>query len=349
VFELFQLHFSTILPFLHPTTFLSQIRQLSASQQDGQQTGEKNSSQSPVPKAEASPLILLGVLALTARFHPQLVAFHSPPSPMGPSNPIVASEFYATALRARLAGSDGANLAAPELSRVQALLMLGLHEWGMCRGKNAWVYVGIAIRLSQAMGLSFDLENEGPYQCNSSSPAPNPEAEHLGLSTKRRDERDQNSDDVINKETKRRTFWGCFIMDRCLSSGKYRPRMIKVRDLGIQLPSDNAFAFGERVRTSRLNDGTGRRGPNFETQGLQIPSLRNSISFGDDIKVRSNGLADTKSWSSMGRRSENGDNGIDRWEVGAEECVLSRVIRILRIWGSISKWSCAGGRRLAFP
>ena len=39
------------------------------------------------------------------------------------------------------------------------------------------------------------------------------------------------------------------------------------------------------------------------------------------------------------------DEEVDRWEVGAEESVLSRVIRIIRIWGSIAKWSCAGGRR----
>ncbi|KGY15072.1 hypothetical protein PABG_12017 [Paracoccidioides brasiliensis Pb03] len=94
LFELFQLHFSTILPFLHPTTFLAQIRQLSANtaQQDGQTTGEH--SQSPVPVAEASPLILLGVLALTARFHPQLTQYHSPPSPVAPCNPLIASDYY---------------------------------------------------------------------------------------------------------------------------------------------------------------------------------------------------------------------------------------------------------------
>ncbi|KAL2006318.1 hypothetical protein VTN00DRAFT_9972 [Thermoascus crustaceus] len=342
LFDLFQSHFSTVLPFLHPATFLSQIRHLPSSQPDGQ-TGTDN-SQSPVPKLEPSPLILLGVLALTARFHPQLVAYHSPSSPSSSSNPLVASEFYANALRSRLAGADGASLAVPDLTRVQALLMLALHEWGMCRGKSAWVYVGIAIRLSQAMGLSFELENEISPRDSNRSPALKAEAEHFGIA--RRDEhKEQNSDDVIAQETKRRTFWACFIMDRCLSSGKYRPRMIKVKDLGIQLPSDNAFAFGERVRTSRLNSASGRRPQSFDAQGVQIPSLRQSIGgFGDD-KLRSNGSTDSKSWSPAGQRTDSGDNDIDRWEVGAEESVLSRVIRIIRIWGSIAKWSCAGGRR----
>ncbi|KAK2784077.1 hypothetical protein FQN52_009347 [Onygenales sp. PD_12] len=337
--ELFQLHFATILPFLHPTTFLTQIRQLPANSAQPDSHSAKEHSQSPVPPAEASPLILLGVLTLTARFHPQLAQYHSPASPVAPCNPLVASEFYATALRSRLSGIDGADLASTDISRVQALLMLSLHEWGMCRGKNAWVYVGMAIRLAQAMGLSFEPENDESSRRTSSTGMFNPELEH-------RDHKGQNSDEVIEQETKRRTFWSCFIMDRFLSSGKYRPRMIKVRDVEIQLPSDNAFGFGERVRTSRLQDGDKRRSQSYDSRGIQIPSLRHSMGYGEDPKPRFNGPSDLKQWSSANHRAENTENGIDRWEVGAEECVLSRLIRVIRIWGTIAKWSCSGGRRI---
>ncbi|PGH19523.1 hypothetical protein AJ80_03858 [Polytolypa hystricis UAMH7299] len=341
LFDLFQVHYSTLLPFLHPTTFLAQIRQLGAGStapSDVHSAGDH--SQSPAPRGEASPLILLGLLALTARFHPSLIHYHSPSSANHASNPLIASEFYANALRTRLAGSDGADLASTDISRVQALLMLGLHEWGMCRGKSAWVYVGMAIRLSQVMGLSLDSENEQPLR-RTSTPAT------LSSDAENRDQKDQNSDDVIEQETKRRTFWSCFILDRCLSSGKYRPRMIKVRDLDIQLPSDNAFAFGERVRTSRLNEGGGRRGQSYDARsGPQIPGLRNSLGFGDEVKLRPNGITDLKQWSTSSHRSDGGDSGIDRLEVGAEECILSRLIRVIRIWGSVAKWSCSGGRRV---
>ncbi|ODH49803.1 hypothetical protein GX48_04031 [Paracoccidioides brasiliensis] len=340
LFELFQLHFSTILPFLHPTTFLAQIRQLSANtaQQDGQTTGEH--SQSPVPVAEASPLILLGVLSLTARFHPQLTQYHSPPSPVAPCNPLIASDYYANALRSRLSGVDGADIACPDINRLQALLMLSLHEWGTCRGKNSWIYLGMAIRLAQVMGLSFELENDSSSHSTSSSRVVNSEVEQW-------DPKGQNSDDVIEQETRRRTFWSCFMLDRYLSSGKYRPRMIKVRDLEIQLPSDNAFAFGERVKTSRLYDGPKQRSQGHETRSIQIPSLRHPIGgYGEDAKLRPGGLSDLKQWSSTPHhRNEPTENGIDRWEVGAEECVLSRLIRMVRIWGTIAKWSCSGGRR----
>ncbi|KAL2817362.1 fungal-specific transcription factor domain-containing protein [Aspergillus granulosus] len=364
VFDLFQSHFATLLPFLHPASFMDQIRQLSGTQpapaaaaatttattnhiatlnptaQDPTRDQIPNPS---VPKAEPNPLIPLGVLALTARFHPQLIVYHSPPSPGNPSNPMVASEYYATALRSRLAGVDGASLAVPDLTRVQALLMLALHEWGMCRGKSAWLYVGMAIRLSQAMGLPFELENDVFSRDAPRSPALKMEADMFGV-RRPTEPKEQTSDDEIAQETKRRTFWACFILDRCLSSGKYRPRMIRVKELGIQLPSDNAFAFGERVRTARLNEPAGRRPQSFGSQGVQIPSIRQSIGGFGDEKLVHNG-SDGRPWSPVSRRKDSAEEEIERWEIGADESVLSRVIRITRVWGSIAKWSCAGGRR----
>lgn len=333
VFDLFQSHFATLLPFLHPATFLNHIRLLSTPPAAAPDHPDRPQAIKP------DPLIPLGILALTARFHPQLAAYHSPSSPGNPSNPQVASEFYATALRSRLAGVDGASLAVPDLTRVQALLMLALHEWGMCRGKSAWLYVGMAVRLAQAMGLPFELEND---VLSRDRPAFKAETDHFGI-PRRVEPKEQTSDDVIAQETKRRTFWACFTLDRCLSSGKYRPRMIRVKELDIQLPSDNAFAFGERVRTARLNEPIARRTQSFGG-GVQIPSIRHSLALGDD-KLPTNGTPDTKSWSPISRRKDSSEDEIDRWEIGAEESVLARVVRVTRTWGSIAKWSCAGGRR----
>ncbi|KAL4786794.1 fungal-specific transcription factor domain-containing protein [Aspergillus varians] len=355
VLDLFQSHYATLLPFLHPASFMGQIRQLSGNRNSPSASTNNTSTvmpnpqdpprdQVPNPSAPPNPLIPLGVLALTARFHPQIAAYHSPSSPGNPPNPLVASELYATALRSRLAGADGASLAVLDLTRVQAFLMLALHEWGMGRGKSAWLYVGMAIRLSQAMGLPFELENDVLSREEPRSPGLKTEADMFGI-PRRAEHKEQPSDDVIARETKRRTFWACFILDRSLSSGKYRPRMIRVKELDIQLPSDHAFAFGERVRTCRLSDPVGRRPQSFSSQGVQIPSIRQSIGSFPDDKLVHNG-ADNRPWSpASSRRKDSAEDDIDRWEIGAEEAVLSRAIRIIRVWGSIAKWSCAGGRR----
>jgi hypothetical protein len=80
---------------------------------------------------------------------------------------------------------------------------------------------------------------------------------------------------------------------------------------------------------------------------MQIPSIRQSIGGFSDDKLPNNVPPDNKPWSPISRRKDSSEDEIDRWEIGAEESVLSRVIRIVRIWGSIAKWSCAGGRRYA--
>ncbi|PKY02989.1 hypothetical protein P168DRAFT_297892 [Aspergillus campestris IBT 28561] len=336
VFDLFQSHAATLLPFLHPASFLAQIRPLAH-------------GAGPAPRAPGRPRPRAAPEPADPPRRPRADRPLSPDPRRLPCprrrwrrrrapDPLVASEVYATALRARLAGVDGSSLAVPDLTRVQALLMLALHEWGMCRGKSAWLYVGMAIRLAQALGLPWELEQDGVAPA---APAPlQMEAELFGLPRRAPPAREPTADDIIAQETKRRTFWACFLLDRCLSSGRYRPRMIRVRELGIQLPSDNAFAFGERVRTARL--------------GEPPPSLGG---FADDPRPgpASDAHHPPSAWSPVARRADaaaaaataaaTDDEGIDRWEVGAEESVLGRVIRIVRLWGSIAQWSCAGGRR----
>jgi len=250
---------------------------------------------------------------------------------------------------ARIAGPDGESLARPSVERVQALLMLGLHEWGMCRGIKAWLFVGIAVRTSQAMGLEFeqDLDDE-PLALSSAMCT---EAEHLGVTPGRRGPKERAAglgQSFVDQEIRRRTFWSCFIMDRYLSSGKYRPQMINVRDLRVQLPSsDKAFLFGERVRTTLLGEEIGAVAERAEIQGQRRTGVYHSKEMGDAKADNPYGLKqDVPPGSSSSAMEE--DEELGRWEIGADEGVLSRVVKIVEIWGKIAKWSCAGGRRYAF-
>jgi hypothetical protein len=70
----------------------------------------------------------------------------------------------------------------PTLSNVQALVILGLHEFGSSRGARAWMYAGIAIRMAISLGLN--VEDEGRLANQS----------------------------WIECEVRRRVFWATFIM-----------------------------------------------------------------------------------------------------------------------------------------
>lgn len=226
IYEIFKLHFSTEMPFLHPPTFRNRMRQASY---------PRDPAVAPTDTQDGKAL-LLGVLTLTARFHPELVAHHSR---SGRSNdPIDASEYYATALKAAF-GPTGTNLTSPSLDGIQALLMLALYEWGQTRGLTAWVYAGIAVRLAQSMGLAYEDDPD--------TRTLKPTYRRIGSPLTEREE-------AIEKEVRRRTLWSCFVMDRMLSAGKYRPTMIAAGKLRVQLPcTDDQFLFVHDVRNSFLS------------------------------------------------------------------------------------------------
>ncbi|TVY32051.1 putative transcriptional regulatory protein, partial [Lachnellula subtilissima] len=229
VYDIFKLHFSTEMPFLHPPTFKNRMRQA---------WSPKEPSIS-APDYHHGRVLLLGVLTLTARFQPDLVRRHSP-NPHQP-DPIAASEYYATAL-ADAFGPTSRNLTNPSLEGIQALLMLGLYEWGQTKGLSAWVYVGIATRLAQSMGFPYVDDPRAPPR----SPIPNGALTGLPVVSPR--------EELTEKEVRRRTWWSCFIMDRMLSAGKCRPTMIDVEKLRVQLPcSSDQFLFVRTAETGFLS------------------------------------------------------------------------------------------------
>jgi hypothetical protein len=280
---------------------------------------------------------LLAFLALTARFHPLLVAHHSPATASRPSNPLIASEYYANCANERQITlwpeqENHTNM----IEGIQAGLMLGLHDWGMCRGHRAWMRVGVCIRSAQSMGLQYekDLDDEP----NSRSFALDVEAERMGINTDRMNLSNATTSDMdenIAQEVRRRTFWSCYIMDRYLSSGKYRPQMLFAPLLRTQLPaSDRSFAFGEKVRTLMLNDLDGNGVNRAEVQSHRQAMLNTGHQTEAADALSPNSMQDSET-----------DKG--RLQAGVDEGLLSRYIKILEIYGKVVQWSCAGGRRYA--
>jgi hypothetical protein len=235
IFTIFKAHFSTELPFLHFPTLQEKINE---KQRDA------------VPDRDLN-LVLLGILTLTARFHPDLPKYvaaidpslvgsspggtlrNRPGSSLNPADPNAASEFYAKALTTALGMVDTA-VAKVNVERIQAYLMLGLHEWTRHvegSGMAAWMYVGNAIRMAQSLVLGRE---EVAIDHNTS------DQEELAML----------------KEMRRRTMFSCLIMDRLLSVGPRRVSAVRSSDLGrIRLPcSEVDFSNSVESQTAYLHD-----------------------------------------------------------------------------------------------
>jgi hypothetical protein len=114
--------------------------------------------------------------------------------------------------------------------------MITGHSWGAGEGRRAWMYLGMAVRMAQVIGL---FQEPGTAQTR---------------------------EEFIAAEERRRTAWTCFLMDSLLSGGKGRRRTLGADDMQIQLPCDTGyFYFGEPVRCQRLDEGPS---PNFGSIGI---------------------------------------------------------------------------------
>jgi hypothetical protein len=222
-FEIYEKHFASDFPFLHRKRFLKPLHQSNrtiASRQD--------SGRLPCPPYPA--YLLLGFLALTARYHPEIVSRLN-------SDKIGTADYYANATEKRLGSVPGKG----SLEKAQAMLFLGFHRWSALKGENGWHFVGIATRYVQNLGYQkLDDERNNRKEKSRIASSDNDLA-HI--------------EDTIDREICRRTFWSCFILDRYTGCAENRVYMINVDDIATQLPcSDEAFNKGLKVKTRFLGE-----------------------------------------------------------------------------------------------
>jgi hypothetical protein len=281
VFDLYRLHFATELPFLHLASLKDKM-------------GSKYRARASNTTPETN-LVLLGILTLTARFHPDLVMYvansrlnypgNAKHRPVQTSNDAsAASDYFAKALVTAL-GPLSVCVSAASVERVQAFLMLGLYEWTEAKsrtgGLSAWMYVGLAIRMAQALRLGF-----GDREDSSSARSSRAVSQVARASV-------SSPQTIVDKEIRRRTMFSCLILDRMLACGKERVSTIRSEELQIQLPcAEVSFDLSENVVTSFLKS----------------------------------------------------DHGEPRHGPAKGDSVLGCFIRLVDIWGEISKFCHAGGR-----
>ncbi|KAK1754123.1 fungal-specific transcription factor domain-containing protein [Echria macrotheca] len=152
------------------------------------------------------------------------------PTKSRPVSSADASEYYAEALTKAI-GDLRTSMTIVSVERVQAFLMLGMYEWSQSRprlsGMTAWIYVGVAIRMAQALGLGEgDREQEKRFK------SPRTAATKMSVT---------QSQMTVAREIRRRTMFSCLILDRLLGCGKGRVSTIRSEDLHIQLPCSDIY------------------------------------------------------------------------------------------------------------
>jgi hypothetical protein len=132
----------------------------------------------------------------------------------------------------------------PNVAVVQAALLLAYDEFGASRDSGLWMYLGIAIRMAQDLGMQTleGLKYEGrdgitPKLVKTDSHSGNAPA--LQNSNVRKTQ-DMTADEQEQRAVERErldTFWSIFFLDRVISSGTGRPVTIRDRDIEISFPS----------------------------------------------------------------------------------------------------------------
>ncbi|KAF8942006.1 hypothetical protein BGZ47_006973, partial [Haplosporangium gracile] len=166
-------------------------------------------------EGKVSPNLLNAMCAAVARFSNHPDVVTTPA--------FLAGEPFATNIRAVLVDS----IDVPTVSNVQALLLLSMYEYGAARGPRAWMFGGMAVRQAQELGLNREDSSPVFYL----------------------------KGDWVMRETRRRTFWACFMLDVLASSSSGRPRMMDERDCEVLLPSEDHDWYEERpVVTEMLEE-----------------------------------------------------------------------------------------------
>ncbi|ORZ27793.1 fungal-specific transcription factor domain-domain-containing protein [Lobosporangium transversale] len=178
--HLLEVHFRSIhpvLPMLHARTILDQIRQ----------------SESPPSH------LLFAILGLASRFSDN-TAFRTPQH--GVERP-PCTIFYE---RAKFFMKDEYDNS--QIATIQTLLLMAIQQMGFCESQRAWLYVGMAIRMAQDLGLNKE-PSEQEYNRNR-----------------------------LQCELRKRTWWSLYVVDRLICAGLGRPLTIMHKDCETGFPQN---------------------------------------------------------------------------------------------------------------
>lgn len=251
----FENQYKSIFPFLHKPSFLSFVRSPEFDPKSYIQDYDTKFFQASYHRSikYPDPIVILAIFALTARLHPLMPTIygdfteHNSPhlfrpkewtpenlSSIAPDTNDTPHHISRASQASNYFGWHARNYLknvfdSPTIQRVQALCMLSSHEWGEGNNSRSYLYVGIAARMALVLGLGNESELDNDADCK-------------GI-----DEYTQ----FISIESKRRTIWSVYMMDRCNSSGRNRSSCIRLEDIKVRLPcQEKSFLFGNFKQSS---------------------------------------------------------------------------------------------------
>ncbi|KAG0290170.1 hypothetical protein BGZ97_006247, partial [Linnemannia gamsii] len=176
--HLLDIHFRSIhpvLPFLHFQTISDQVHH----------------NESPPPH------LLFAVLGLASRFSDN-PTFRVPQA--GLERP-PCTIFYERAKHFIKDEYDNSQMAT-----VQAFLLMAVQQMGFCESQRAWLYIGMAVRMAQGMGLNKEPSEQ------------------------------EQSRNRLQCELRKRTWWSIYVIERFICAGLGRPLTITHRDCETGFP-----------------------------------------------------------------------------------------------------------------
>jgi hypothetical protein len=169
-------------------------------------------------RSSVNVFFLLGILSVSARFTPSLIARYG--------DGLKAADIFME----RAAKLVVEEMYTPTLERTQGFFLLAIAEWGKGDKTSSNIHMGIAVRMAGMLRL----HREETYELPSNSTA----------------------EDVINAEMARRTFWMLESQDN-LHSGYTTPVSFSLLDVTTLLPCDERdFSFGLVPRERAALAGT---------------------------------------------------------------------------------------------
>ncbi|EOA85393.1 uncharacterized protein SETTUDRAFT_172272 [Exserohilum turcica Et28A] len=192
---------------------------------------------------QVDAILVDAVCALAARFstHPVLTGQSDHKDGESETPKLQPPEYgQAFAQRAKSAIPDA--FPCPSVAVVQAALLLAYDEFGASRDSGLWMYLGIAIRMAQDLGMQSvgGLKYEGRHGPTPSTVKSDPEGTRPSYQPAPQDNEERSAEEQEQRAAERErldTFWSIFFLDRVISSGTGRPVTLRDRDIEISFPS----------------------------------------------------------------------------------------------------------------